>query len=240
MWQTGATERLQRDAGTFVSQQKQMIVRPDGAHASVGLALVSLIATLLIASVTDVSEAQARRASRCDQKATTVTANGYARVTKSRGIGGGSGYFLCRDNARTIWLGDYDSEAGGGVTSPRLAGRWLAWDAVLCSKEGPCSGGVRLLNVRTGRRRGLSGPVPFAPGDQISHVSALVVTARGSVAWTRRQRLPATGYDVTARPANAAAVLLEGADTVDPGSLAAAGGRVYWTSDQTPHSARLP
>lgn len=152
-----------------------------------------LVTAAMGAGLAAAPSAPALRASRCDQKARTVTANGHARVTISRGVNGGRGYFLCRAGARPIWLGDYDGEAGGGVTSPRLAGRWLAWDAVICSKAGPCSGGVRLLNVQTGRRRGLSGPVPFEPGDQISHVSALVVTAR-----------------------------------------------VYWTSDETPHSTPLP
>jgi hypothetical protein len=187
--------------------------------------LVGIVAGALgVAGIPPAADA----AENCRTRGRTVEANGSVRVFVSvRAQGQVRNYYGCdlaRRRARL--LGTWESGGQGGVTARfGLAGRKIAFEDVLCGDTTePCSANVFRMDMRTGRLRllvQLNGPVEAPPA------SDLLLTPNNTVVWIRRDgRGPAR---VTKVGADRQLVVLDPGPDVEPGSLATAGNRIYWT-----------
>jgi hypothetical protein len=183
-----------------------------------------------------------RRVKACESAGTTVAANGVARVFRQR-RGKIPGYYACRFGTRRArFLESYDRDGGGGVGRIQLTGARVAFDYLVCSRGGPCTGSVRVVHLRSGMTRRSETP-PSDPDNPFSATSAatdLELTRRGSVAWLRPRQL-ATGTDVQVFKfeRGSAAVLLDQGPAIDPRSLAVSGSTVYWIHDGQPRAAPI-
>jgi hypothetical protein len=164
---------------------------------------------------------------------TNIVANGIARVFGD----GAGGYDACRlKGHRIFFLGTESPD--GGPSRFRVAGPRVAWADVECSRydaEFPCSGAVKVLNVRTGHRVSTGAGRSGGVGD-------LVLTAGGTVAWTVRP-IHTVLADAPARVfarVRGKRVLLDSGDDIDVASLAAGGHVLYWLKGGRPVSAAVP
>jgi hypothetical protein len=137
-------------------------------------------------------------------------------------------FYACfRGSNRLRRLGTDD---GVGNATFAISGRFVAYDKLSCNSQA-CAGGVRVLDVRTGRDR-LAEPVLSSAYE----LSDILVTSRGSAAWIRRPH-PDT-MEVRRLDATGEAVLDAGPDIVQD-SLAASGSTLYWTNAGAPRSAPI-
>jgi hypothetical protein len=119
-----------------------------------------------------------------------------------------------------------------GVYNFVVRGRLVAFDDVYCDREDACRGrGIVVMDVRTGRER---------TGSRTKRlnllITDLVLKPNASVAWIR-ERVDGS-VEVRKRDAGGDALLESGTD-IERGSLALAGGTIYWTRAGTPRSAPL-
>jgi hypothetical protein len=180
--------------------------------------------------------ALAARPAPCGPRSVAVLGDGYGRLVRT-GPPSGLTYTLCRAGKRPLKVSEFDRDAGGGGRSFRMAGRYLAWDFILCDKE-HCGGYVDLLDMASGKPTAIYGPGLGYNGN-ISPARGLVVTARGSIAW---MRVPATavGVSVYLRPAGGVATVVDAGPSVDDSSLGVAADRVYSVSGGQPRSVVVP
>jgi hypothetical protein len=122
--------------------------------------------------------------------------------------------------------------SANGAYLPTANGRFVAFDLVQCGRDGCQGGGIRVLDVRTGRRRA-GGQTP----DGASPVTDLALSAAGSVAWVRPVGDGVLEVRALGRHGER---LLDAGPDVEPGSLALSRASVYWTRGGAPHSAPLP
>jgi hypothetical protein len=168
----------------------------------------------------------------CMNRGTTVVANRYLRVFYvSRPLDNIRSYYACnlRRNVRRGMTEDIMGDGRRPIVA--LARSRVAWEDVICDdKAGTCSGTV--LRYDTRRRR----TAFVADWDRQRPATDLVVTRTGAVAWIRA--VGAAGTQVAAVDANGQRVF-ETSASVEPGSLAVAGRRIYWTSGGEAQTARL-
>lgn len=204
--------------------------------------VVAIAAAALLPGVLASGAAPDRPVKACESAGRTVAANRVARVFRLRRAEL-PGYYACRYGSRRArLLESSDPDGGGGVGQVRLTGWHVAFDYLVCSREGPCTGSVRVLDLRTGRTR-RSSTLPSDPGNPFSGASEatdLEVTSAGSAAWIRPRRL-ATGIDlqVFKLEEHDAAVLLDQGTGIEPRSLAVSGSTVYWTDGGEPRAAPI-
>lgn len=172
-----------------------------------------------------------------------MLANEQVRVYRSRIVAGARTFRYCvARSGRDRKLGEYVPDSGGGVRLIVLAGRFVAYDYLLCT-PGACSGSTKVLDIRTSRARRFTAQSDSeSPALGLNAASSLIVTAAGSVAWIRARPAPngsAIVNDVfTAAPGGPARVL-ESGEAIDGDSLAAGGTRLYWTSSGVARSAPI-
>lgn len=151
-----------------------------------------------------------------------------------------AGWYACDVRSRRVTsLGEYDPDCCN-TSFVDVAGRYVGWYYKQCQSSG-CAASAYVLNVRTGRRRAFDSPTG-------NNGLGVRVTSAGSIAWVRQVLTPAPQccetvqrYEVVrAEPGGAQTMLEEGQlDQFAPGSLAAAGGRVYWFAQGRAASATL-
>lgn len=189
------------------------------APFAVALALVVLVSA---------SGQSARAGQGCWSRGTTIVANAEARVYRI----GGAGYraYVCAARTgETRRLGFFDEYTRGRYNFA-IAGRYVAYIRLVCEARGEgCRGGVRVLNVRTGRIKRI---------DEGGYTIA--VTPRGAVAWTQIAPSPNNeiSWAIVKVDADGRSVL-DGGDDLDPFSLASVRDRVYWTNAGVARSAVL-
>ena len=185
-------------------------------------------AALLICLVLPTSAAAAPSAARpCTASdATTVTKSLQARIY---GRGGDNEVLVgCnrRSGRRTVlarWFSCECSIADEPDPQVWLAGRHVAVNQYFCPPDAsPCSGGLRVFDLRTGRVRHRADT-----GAQI----ALVIKPNGSVGYV-------LGPQVIRIDSRGSALLDEGSG-IDSGSLAVNRTRLYWLRDNLPQTASL-
>jgi hypothetical protein len=169
----------------------------------------------------------------CRTRGRTVEANGYVRVFVSvRAEGQVRIYYGCdlaRRRARE--LGVRERGAGGVTAHFGLAGRRIAFESIHCGDPtDPCSGHVWRTDMRTGRVRivaQMTGPREAPPA------SDLLLTPDDTVVWIRPDGAPGPnglpGPAVSKVGPDGRLVVLDPGPGVEPGSLATAGNRIYWT-----------
>ncbi|ADB49612.1 hypothetical protein Cwoe_1181 [Conexibacter woesei DSM 14684] len=178
----------------------------------------------------------------CHARGVTLLANERVRVYRGRILQGARTYYYCDQRTRrTRTLGEYVYDSGGGIRRIALAGRYIAYDYLVCT-HGGCSASTRLLDARTRRlRRFEAKPDPVTPQIGLNSAASLVVTPAGSVAWIRSR--PTDGAtrinDVFVAPHGEQARLLDSGPKVEADSLAFGGGILYWTNDAAPRSAAV-
>lgn len=172
----------------------------------------------------------------------TVAASAQVRLYVASNSADGPGYYTCKAGHHGLRrLGN--SYGDDGLRHIRLAGWYVAYDKVVCSHGGDCTGGVTITNVATGRHR--QGPAPYDPTDtavgQIINVSSVVLNTSGTCAWIR-PRAPNGGsivYDLYVMPFTGSSTRLDTGPTITPATLAAAHGTLYWTHNNQPRSAPI-
>jgi len=180
------------------------------------IVVVSLVLLALPGAATGVS------ARTCVESGTTVDANSVARLFYVGAAGTHTLYVCWLDTRRITELGTLDlRETGPDV--PVLAGRYVAYDRLLCSEPEDCVARVVVRDAKTGRQ------VARAPA-QPGRTARIVLTTRGTAVWIRDRV-----YRLDARSLT---VLDEGGPpAVDYFSLGLGGSHVYWLHDGEARSA---
>jgi hypothetical protein len=133
-----------------------------------------------------------------------------------------------------------------GIT--RFAGRLLGIGYTECSPGGTFAL-IRVLRVRDGSRVRSIDPAPgvtYLPGGSpltTVDVTALVMRPDGALAWIVAVAHPMSGpsgYQVRSSSSGTDSSLLGEGEDIEPGSLALAGPRIYWTQGGQPRSAVIP
>lgn len=201
------------------------------------LAISTIVASQALGAEQAVPARRTQTPAACKARGTTILANDLIRIFRGRVLEGGFSYYYCNPRTGTRdTLGSYVPDTGGGIRLVELAGRYIAYDYLLCA-HGHCTGRVGLLDTRTQRLRTFEAEaVPSELGPAAAR--SLVVTAAGSVAWIRA-RSETPNYEVFAVPPGRRAQLLDRGPAIDPDSLAAGGGTLYWTDEATPRSAAI-
>jgi hypothetical protein len=122
-----------------------------------------------------------------------------------------------------------------------LAGPVVAYAATAMGVD-TSSSSVVVLNLASGARRTLTAASPPRRPESFTAVSALVVTARGSVAWIASRSgigQPQPTFEVRSARASGTA-LLDSGTSIAAASLRRAGARVTWTDGGRTRSAPLP
>jgi hypothetical protein len=144
-----------------------------------------------------------------------------------------------RSSGRISWLGTapYLAEPPYlNMSAILLAGRFVAFTSSIPVRTG--SGEVAehpiyRLDIKSGRRLKVGGG---------PNITDLVVTASGVVAWIEGSVGPGgrVVYEVrVGKPPSRFGVLLASATTIDPHSLAAIPGHLYWTEADQPREVRI-
>jgi hypothetical protein len=194
---------------------------------SAGACRRCLIATAVVFAVAMSHGAIASSAASCKTTGRTIASNGQARVYRVPDADYRVYACLMRP-ARTVYLGLFDSEALG-VRSVRLAGPSVGYENGVC-QHADCRGAVIVRNLRTGVVR--RSRIPRGAG----LTTALVASAKGSVAWIRRT---SKGVPQVRALDGDGERLLDSGPGVGERSLAIAGSTLYWSSDGAARSARL-
>jgi hypothetical protein len=211
------------------------------------LTVFAVVAVVAWGSAAEATTAGAKRASSCDRRAgMTLVANKEVRVFQREkrvdGVLASVSTYACnRQTGRLRSFGDAESGKDSGSTRlPTVAGPYVAY---IATPGGPV-GSVVVWSSRTGATRiqGTATQAEERPDGSAPPVTALVVTAKGHVAWIVGPTGAEGGYTVrTTAPAADVVVPALGSGTdIVPTSLAAAGGVVYWTQGGAARSAPLP
>ena len=188
-------------------------------------------------------EAAAAKAVPCSARpGTTVLANPVARVFTRR-AGYSTTTYICDVASRRVRsLGDGETTVTSVILRLKsLSGHFFAY----VFDQGERGGATRIVTVvdiRTGRGRAFEQPAQRRnqSGDD-PPVTALTITAAGSVAWIVGTGPDTPGvYEVHAAPVRGSDTVLSSGAAVEPRSLAAASGVVYWSEGGAPHRADLP
>ena len=216
----------------MVQRMTSRVLRPFVLAASV------IVASQALGAGQAVAARRSHTPAACTSKGTTILANESVRVFRGRVLEGGFSYYYCTPRTgKRYTLGSYVPDTGGGIRQVELAGRYVAYDYLLCS-HAHCSGHVGLLDTRTRRLRTFEAEaVPSELGPAAAR--SLVVTAAGSVAWIRA-RSETPDYEVFAASPGRRAQLLDRGPAIKSDSLAAGGGTLYWTNDAAPRAAAIP
>lgn len=190
----------------------------------VGVAAVAAVA---------LPDARSARTPACPTTGVTIAANEHVRVYRRGSSRSYTAYACATKTGRVRKLGAFDIEEGGARLF-RLAGTRVAFDDLSCGGgSAGCIGGVYVVEVRSGVRRGAAN----ASGTGIAR--DLEVTRAGAIAWTRA---PASGApdpgELRKLDADGEVVLDAGSD-LDKESLAVSGSTLYWTRGGAPRSAQL-
>jgi hypothetical protein len=120
-----------------------------------------------------------------------------------------------------------------------LAGRFVAFvDSSIQRYQDDHHQRIIVVDLRSGRRYP-SHEATSLPPDQLL-VTDLVLRPTGRIAWIGPgERAGGSGYAVWTQGSNNAAVAVDAAPGIEPGSLALAGSRLYWIRAQQPQSQRL-
>lgn len=183
----------------------------------------------------------------CDRRAgATLVVNREVRVFQRkkylRGVLASVSTYACnRQSGRLRYFQDAESGKDSGSTRrPTVAGGYVAY---IAARSGP-TGPIDVWNSQTGALR-VQGTVAEAdrrPDGSDPPVAGLVLTPAGHVAWMLGPTNGKNNYVIHAESPNPSAeapVLASGSD-IAPGSLAAAGGVVYWTQGGLARSSALP
>ena len=190
------------------------------------VAALCVLAAVLFASTA--SAAQRKRDCRTSGK--TYAANADVRVLYFLDPGGGGRTFYACDvrAKRRRILGAYYGPDGGITPKIALVGRYVAYEDIICDRDGSCSGSVYRLDVVRDRTYVVevtdSGALP---------AKDLAMSSTHAVYWIRRT---AAGFAVV-RGASGDVRVLEDGPGVEPGSLAVKGRRAYWTTAGQPRSS---
>jgi hypothetical protein len=186
--------------------------------------LAALVVSTCLAGLVAASTAPAATQRRdCRTKGKTFAANAEARVFYRLAPGGGGRtYYACDVRRRRLRRIGINGGPGLGI-SPVIAlvGRQVAYEDIICNKDGNCSGSVYRLDVVTGRLK-----VAATMDADMPPATDLEMSSSGAVYWIRRT---AEGYAVVRGAFGGSPTVLENGAGVDRHSLAAAGRRVYWT-----------
>jgi hypothetical protein len=189
-------------------------------------ALIALAAAAL-ASVSAVAAGGTSRP-RCQPRGKVVAASAVAILWRRGSADAHRTYVCVWHTGRTRSLGSYDSVAFG-TYSFRLAGRYLAYDDLLCD-HATCDGVILVEDLARGRivRR------IAAPADG-GLVAGLVLRPSGSLGWSR---FVANGAEIRTYDASGEHTL-DSIPEADASSLALAHSTLYWTHDGNARSAPL-
>jgi hypothetical protein len=193
------------------------------------LCLAALVVGGWLALAPTAQAAQSKGGRGCASRGSeTVARSVEARLyTRSRGADHRLVGCLVRTGKRRVLDSWYDCGCSIGDEQPSqvwLSGRYAALNRWSCSPidpMAPCSGRLRVIDVRSGRARHTA--------DTGGSLSALLVKRNGSVAFLLGERLMRID-------SSGAAVLDEGPG-IDPLSLAASRNRLYWMRGGAPQSA---
>ncbi len=167
----------------------------------------------------------------CTRTGTTIAANSRAEVVRD-GSYDYTAYGCHRRPRRLTRIGRFDGFDATGPRSFRLAGRFVAWDYLRCSKTVDCQARIGVADLRTGNKRGTN-----LTSHGGSPASDLEVTPTGAAAWIRAIGESST-LEVRKFDAAGESLLDAGTDIVRD-SLAVSGLTVYWTRADQPKSAPL-
>jgi hypothetical protein len=144
-------------------------------------------------------------------------------------------------SGRLTALGDEVNapEADLRLTQLAVTGRFAAYATVLFAgheAENSVGWSVYRLNVQTGRREQVDASRKDAFGRHDPGVTGVVVTPKGTVAWIAGVNTRPSTYKVfVLAPGSRTTVLLASATTIEPKSLAAIPGHLYWTDVGVAH-----
>ena len=189
-------------------------------------------------------EAAAAKAVPCSARpGTTVLANPVARVfTRRSGVYSTTTYVCDVASRRVRSLGDGETTVTKAILRLKsLSGHFFAF----VYEKGERGGATRIVSVvdiRTGRGRAFEQPAQRRnQSGEDPPVTALTITAAGSVAWIVGTGPETPGvYEVHAVPVGGTDTVLSSGDAVESRSLAAARGVVYWSEGGAPRRADLP
>ena len=170
----------------------------------------------------------------CRTRGTTLEANAHARLfsTFSRRTRARR-YYACRvADRRAVYVGRNDPFEEGVAATIDLAGFHVLFEEVGCDRDVGCrASDVRLMDIRVPLEMRT---VAWFEEPKASAATDLLLTRDRTAAWIRPV---AGGAQVArARPGEDVVVLASGAG-VEPGSLATAGRRLYWTDEGRAESA---
>jgi hypothetical protein len=204
--------------------------------------LPALIAA--VALVLAVLPPDADAAARCPfTRHRTIAATKSVRVYRafSRTAGTMAAYACALGSTRRVFLGTDSTDAEYTVSHVQIAGRFVAFFEQYSGREG-ASPDLTVVDVRAAKvlHKETDGEIQSPSSwDGL----AIVLSARGSVAWVTEERETATGRLVN-RIVEAADAdgrrVLDSDPTIDPNSLALAGSWVYWRHAGETRTATLP
>jgi hypothetical protein len=161
--------------------------------------------------------------------------------------------YACWHHRQTAALGDRLFDPGAIVVrNLQISGRWVAYALVAGDGRPPAVSfySIYVLDARSGHKTRVPATLsPSSTFDFRTGVRSVVLTPAGSVAWTidkdpiitPTSSLPSGDFSLYTLPAGTRTpTLITSGTGLDPTSLAAAPGRIYWISDGATMSAALP
>jgi hypothetical protein len=151
-------------------------------------------------------------------------------------------YAVWKPSGRSTPFGDFAGMDASVLERFALAGRFVGYATSSCSHETlECAYGVLRINAQDGRREGVplpdfdlsvgEAPQPWAPcGSETRHVTALVVTSAGTVAWAKEHVVCELPHG------SRTPVLIADSPTIGLYSVRLAGGHLYWREGATTRS----
>jgi hypothetical protein len=151
-------------------------------------------------------------------------------------------YSVWKPSGRSTPFGDFAGIDASVLERFALAGRFVGYATSSCSHETlECAYGVFRMNGQDGRREEVplpdldlgvgEAPQPWAPcGWETRHVTALVVTSAGTVAWAKEHVVCELPHG------SRTPVLLADSPNIGLYSLRLAGGHLYWREGATTRS----
>jgi hypothetical protein len=159
--------------------------------------------------------------------------------------------YVCWHNRQTATLEDRLDDPGAVLVQHlEISGRWVAYALRASGGDLPAFYSICVIDARAGHRTRV--PATLSPSntfDLPAGVRAVVLTPRGSVAWTVDKdpivsaagSMPSGDFSLYTLPAGTRTpTLITSGTGLDPSSLAAAPGRIYWLTDDATMSTTLP
>lgn len=185
-----------------------------------------------------------KHATTCWEKGSrTIAADAQVRVYASGSSKLYTVLYACLTSKnQSVRLGESDADSMV-IEHVEVAGPYVSYDVIGCNAGNMCAGGVRTIDVRTGRRH--TAPAPYVPTSplprSLTPVSSLVLTPSGTSIWIRPRSLNLSSvvYDVYALPFRGPPVRLASSPTIAPTTLATSGGAAFWIDNGLPQTAAL-